>query len=73
MGREPGESQFRESRNQFRRSFDGFRRSAFVDHSDPIHSAVEDRFVIIGASHRGTLLVMVHTEGENPHHQRATR
>ena len=33
---------------------------------DPIRSAVEDRFVIIGASHRGKLLVVVHTErGEN--------
>jgi uncharacterized protein len=33
---------------------------------DPVHSAVENRFVIIGSSHRGKLLVVVHTErGEN--------
>jgi hypothetical protein len=29
---------------------------------DPAHSAVENRFVIIGASHRGKLIVVVHTE-----------
>jgi uncharacterized DUF497 family protein len=33
---------------------------------DPVHSALEDRLVIIGASHRGKLLVVVHTErGDN--------
>ena len=33
---------------------------------DPVHSAVENRFVIIGASYRGKLLVVVHTErGDN--------
>ena len=33
---------------------------------DPLHSEVEDRFVTIGTSHRGKLLVVVHTErGEN--------
>ncbi len=33
---------------------------------DPAHSQVEDRFVIIGESHRGKLLVVVHTErGDN--------
>ena len=29
---------------------------------DPLHSEVEDRFVTIGTSHRGKLLVVVHTE-----------
>jgi uncharacterized DUF497 family protein len=29
---------------------------------DPVHSKVEERFVTIGASHRGKLLVVVHTE-----------
>jgi uncharacterized DUF497 family protein len=29
---------------------------------DPVHSQVEKRFVTIGASHRGKLLVVVHTE-----------
>jgi len=33
---------------------------------DPVHSAVENRFVIIGASYRGKLLVVAHTErGDN--------
>jgi uncharacterized protein len=33
---------------------------------DPVHSAVEKRFVIIGSSHSGKLLVVVHTErGDN--------
>ena len=33
---------------------------------DPVHSKVEERFVTIGASHRGKLLVVVHTErGDN--------
>jgi len=33
---------------------------------DPAHSQVEDRFVTIGLSHRGKLLVVVHTErGDN--------
>ena len=29
---------------------------------DPVHSAVEHRFVTLGTSHRGKLLVVVHTE-----------
>jgi uncharacterized protein len=29
---------------------------------DPVHSKVEERFVTVGASHRGKLLVVVHTE-----------
>jgi uncharacterized DUF497 family protein len=33
---------------------------------DPAHSQVEDRFVTIGSSYRGRLLVVVHTErGDN--------
>jgi len=33
---------------------------------DPAHSQVEDRFVTISLSHRGKLLVVVHTErGDN--------
>ena len=33
---------------------------------DPVHSMVEERFVTIGASHQGKLLVVVHTErGDN--------
>jgi uncharacterized DUF497 family protein len=33
---------------------------------DPVHSRLEERFVTIGASHRGKLLVVVHTErGDN--------
>lgn len=33
---------------------------------DPAHSQIEDRFVILGRSHPGKLLVVVHTErGDN--------
>jgi len=33
---------------------------------DPLHSEQEDRFVLIGSSHRNRLLVVVHTErGDN--------
>jgi uncharacterized DUF497 family protein len=33
---------------------------------DPVHSKVEERFVTLGTSHRGNLLVVVHTErGDN--------
>ncbi len=33
---------------------------------DPVHSTVEHRFVILGMSHRGKLLVVVHTDrGDN--------
>ena len=33
---------------------------------DPAHSAVEKRFVTMGTSHRGKLVVVVHTErGDN--------
>jgi len=33
---------------------------------DPAHSQTEDRFIILGLSHRGKLLVVVHTErGDN--------
>lgn len=30
--------------------------------ADPLHSKDEDRFVLIGQSHRGRLLVVVHTD-----------
>ena len=33
---------------------------------DPAHSQAEERFIILGRSHRGRLLVVVHTErGDN--------
>jgi uncharacterized DUF497 family protein len=33
---------------------------------DPVHSEVENRFITLGSSHRGKLLVVVHTErGDN--------
>ena len=39
---------------------------------DPVHSTVEHRFVILGMSHRGKLLVVVHTERRQySDHQRA--
>jgi uncharacterized protein len=33
--------------------------------SDPAHSQMEDRFIILGHSHRQKLLVVVHTERSN--------
>jgi uncharacterized DUF497 family protein len=30
--------------------------------ADPLHSKIEDRYVTLGASYRGRLLVVVHTE-----------
>lgn len=33
-----------------------------VTTDDPLHSAAEDRFVLVGHSHRNRLLVVVHTE-----------
>jgi len=32
---------------------------------DPLHSDEEDRFILIGNSHRNRLLVIVHTERED--------
>lgn len=32
---------------------------------DPLHSENEDRFIVIGNSNRGRLLVVVHTERED--------
>jgi len=32
---------------------------------DPLHSEKEDRFVLIGNSHKGRLLVVVHTDRGN--------
>ena len=42
---------------------------------DPDHSSDEDRFILLGETHRGRLVVVVHTErGENlPPDQRASR
>ncbi|MBI5141854.1 MAG: BrnT family toxin [Nitrospirae bacterium] len=43
-----------------------FRDPLSVTISDPLHSSDEDRFVVIGFSHRNRLLVVVHTDrGEN--------
>ena len=43
--------------------------------SDPVHSDLENRLITLGSSHRGKLLVVVHTERRRqyPHHQRASR
>jgi uncharacterized protein len=36
---------------------------------DPDHSFEEDRYIIIGRSHRGRLLAISHTERRHPYHQ----
>jgi hypothetical protein len=39
---------------------------ASITISDPAHSQTEARFIILGRSHRGRLLVVIHTErGDN--------
>jgi hypothetical protein len=42
---------------------------------DPMHSDLENRFITLGTSHRGKLLVVVHTEKRRQysHYQRASR
>ena len=42
-----------------------FRDTLSVTIHDPLHSAEEDRFILIGNSHRNRLLVVVHTERED--------
>ena len=39
-----------------------FRDTLSLTICDPLHSEEEDRFVLIGNSHRNRLLVVVHTE-----------
>ena len=39
-----------------------FQDALSVTIGDPLHSEVEDRFVLLGHSHRGRLLVVIHTE-----------
>jgi uncharacterized protein len=39
-----------------------FRDTLSLTTFDPLHSEEEDRFVLIGNSHRSRLLVVVHTE-----------
>jgi uncharacterized protein len=50
----------------FEEASTAFRDPRSLTVPDPVHSAVENRFVIVGASHSGKLLVVVHTErGDN--------
>ena len=42
-----------------------FRDSLSVTIADPLHSEDEERFVLIGQSHRNRILVVVHTERDN--------
>jgi uncharacterized DUF497 family protein len=66
MGCEQGEIEFGKAWNQFRRRFHGFGDARSLTIPDPIHSELENRVITIGTSHRGKLLVVVHTErGDN--------
>ena len=66
MGCQQGEIEFGKAWNQFRRGFHGFGDAPSLTISDLIHSELENRFITIGTSHRGKLLVVVHTErGDN--------
>ena len=42
-----------------------FRDTLSLTTYDPLHSEEEDRFVLIGNSHRSRLLVVVHTERDD--------
>ncbi|MBM4350149.1 MAG: BrnT family toxin [Deltaproteobacteria bacterium] len=42
-----------------------FRDTLSLTIYDPLHSEGEDRFVLIGNSHKGRLLVVIHTERED--------
>ena len=42
-----------------------FKDTLSVTIHDPLHSYEEDRFVLVGNSHRNRLLVIVHTERRN--------
>jgi hypothetical protein len=42
-----------------------FKDTLSVTIHDPLHSYEEDRFVLLGNSHRNRLLVIVHTERRN--------
>jgi uncharacterized protein len=39
-----------------------FKDALAITIGDPIHSDAEDRFVVIGCSHRNRILVVVHTD-----------
>lgn len=44
----------------------GFGDPSSLTIPDPVHSELENRFITLGTSHRGKLLVVVHTErGDN--------
>ncbi|MBM4278535.1 MAG: BrnT family toxin [Deltaproteobacteria bacterium] len=42
-----------------------FRDTLSLTIYDPLHSEEEDRFALIGNSHKGRLLVVIHTERRN--------
>ena len=49
----------------FDESSTAFKDTLSVTIHDPLHSYEEDRFVLLGNSHRNRLLVIVHTERGN--------
>jgi uncharacterized DUF497 family protein len=55
----------REARGFLSRRGDSLYRSAFDDVSRPGHSEGERRFITIGASQSGALLVIAHTEQDD--------
>jgi uncharacterized protein len=59
-------SNFRKHGVRFDEASTVFGDSLSLSIPDPVHSGVEDRLITMGRSHRGKLLVVVHTErGDN--------
>ena len=54
-----------EASHRLRRGDHGLRRSLSVTIADPDHSVGEQRFVLLGASNRGRLLVVAHSERDD--------
>ena len=66
MGRRQGEKQLGQTRSLLRGGRNGFREPGSLTIPDPGHSQVEERFILLGKSQLGNLLVVPHTErGDN--------
>jgi hypothetical protein len=66
MGPEEGEANLAIHGISFDEASTAFRDILALAIYDPLHSEEEDRFVLIGNSHKDRLLVVVHTEkGDN--------
>jgi uncharacterized DUF497 family protein len=66
MGCEEGEINLGKHRISFEEASSVFGDLRSLTIPDPAHSDLENRFITVGTSHRGKLLIVVHTErGDN--------